>query len=530
MKLFKRNLSIGLASLVAAGVFLSSCTKLNVTPASVLTPANFPTSPSQFIAATGPIYTSFRTAPGRQYWLTQELSSDEAVLPAFNGNWYDGDQFAELNLHTYDGDNPDLETDWQWGYTTISTCNQVLALFNSVPESAAKDQTVAEIKAMRAMSYFFLMDLFGNIPLSTTFGQTTNLGTQPEATIFAFIESELKAAIPNLSATTGVTTYGRPTKYAAYAVLAKMYLNAQVYIGTARYQDAVTMCDNIIQSGQFSLDADYLGEFKPSNGPQIKDFIFAIPYDGNLAQGMYYARWPLHYALQAKYGMPYTPSGPMLTYANFYALYNDPKDVRNKQWLVGKQYNWDGTPIIINTTNIGLDASYSGPNPTAPVAHQLEFTPNITWRTPAVFDLGDDELAQEEGYRNNKFYPDSLSSSRNQGNDVPLFRYADVLLEKAEAILRGASATNGDSPLSLVNQVRSRAGAAPFTSVALSDIINERGRELAYESWRRNDLVRFGLYEEPWGIKTDVNPQHRLFPIPNPEIQLNPSLKQNPGY
>jgi len=88
---------------------------------------------------------------------------------------------------------------------------------------------------MRAMSYFFLMDLFGNIPLSTTFGQTTNLGTQPEATIFAFIESELKAAIPNLSATTGVTTYGRPTKYAAYAVLAKMYLNAQVYIGTARY-------------------------------------------------------------------------------------------------------------------------------------------------------------------------------------------------------------------------------------------------------------------------------------------------------
>jgi hypothetical protein len=111
-----------------------------------------------------------------------------------------------------------------------------------------------------------------------------------------------------------------------------------------------------------------------------------------------------------------------------------------------------------------------------------------------------------------------------------MFRYADVLLEKAEAILRGASATKGDSPVSLVNQVRSRAKATALTAVALTDILDERGRELSVEAWRRNDLIRFGQFEKPWGIKTDANPAHRIFPIPTAEIQLNPKLTQNPGY
>jgi len=528
MNIFKRN--ILLITLVIYGIYNSGCTRLDVKPLSVYTPANFPTTSAQFIAATGPIYTEFRGAPGREFWLSQELSSDEAVLPAFNGNWYDGAEYMQLNQHTYDGDNGVVTTVYNWGFGTISACNEVLSLFDASPASAAKTQTVAEIKTMRAMAYFFMMDDFGNVPLITAFGQTTNLGTQSRAKVFAFIESELLAQIPNLSSTVDITTYGRPTKYAAYAILAKMYLNAEYYTGTARYQDAVTMCDNIIQGGKYALDANFLAMFKPNNGPQIRDFIFAIPYDGNLAQGMYYARWPLHPALQTKYSMPYAPSGPMLTYYSFYQTFNDPNDQRNGQWLFGKQYDYHGNPIIINTTNIGLDASYSGPNPSAPVSHQLEFTANIVWRNDATFDVGDDELAIEEGARNNKFYPDSTSSSRNQGNDVPLFRYADVLLEKAEAILRGATTTNGDSPLSLVNQVRSRAGAAAFTSVALTDILDERGRELSFESWRRNDLIRFGQFEKPWGIKTDVNPDHRIFPIPNSQIQLNSQLIQNPGY
>lgn len=511
-------------------IYLSGCTKLDITPKSALTPANFPTTPAQYVAATGPIYTSFRGAPSRQYWLLQNLSTDECVLVARGGNWLDGGTYSTVNLHTVTPDNSMTETCWTGGYGTISLCNQVLSLFASTPESDAKKQTIAEIKTMRALSYFYLMDLFGNVPISKTFGDTTNLGTQSRATVFAFIESELLAQIPDLSETAGVTTYGRPTKGLAYAVLAKMYLNAQYYIGTPRYQDAVTMCDNIIKGGQYSLDADYLGMFKPSNGPSVKDFIFAIPYDAIQAQGQYFARWTINPNLKDKYKMPYTPDGPVYTYKEYYALFNDANDIRKKQFLVGKQYNNDGTPINITTTNIGLDASYSGPNPNATVIHQLEFTPDIVWKNQATFDIGNDELANEAGYRNNKFYPDSLSTDRNQSNDVPMFRYADILLEKAEAILRGASTTNGDSPLALVNQVRSRAKASPLTSVTLSDILDERGREFSMEMWRRNDLIRFGQFEKKWGIKTDADPNKRIFPIPRPEMQLNPKLVQNPGY
>ena len=530
MNRLKKYIFLSFVAQCFAIVFLSGCTKLNVAPVSTLTPANFPTTTAQFVAATGPIYTSFRGAPGRQWWLVENLSTDMEVLVARGGNWFDGGAYSTLNLHTYTADNGNLETMWQWGYGTISSCNQVLALFNAAPASAAKTQTVAEIKAMRALAYYFMMDNFGNVPIITTFGDSSNLGTQPRAKVFAFIESELLAQIPNLSATTGTSTYGRPTKYLAYAILAKMYLNAAYYTGTARYQDCVNMCDNIIQGGQYSLDADYLGMFRPNNGPQIKDFIYAIPYDGVYSQGMYYARWTLHPALAQKYSMPYTPDGPVYTYPSYYAYFNDPNDIRNGQYLTGKQYYFDGTPINITTTNIGLDASYSGPNPNATVVHQLEFTPNIVWRDPSTFDIGNDELANEEGYRNNKFYPDSLAPTRNQSNDVPLFRYADILLEKAEAILRGANATNGDSPLSLVNQVRGRAKAAAFTSVTLTTLLEERAREFADEGWRRNDLIRYGMYENSWGIKTNIDPNKRIFPIPTPELQLNSKLVQNPGY
>lgn len=530
MNYFKKYKLLNLLLLLTGTVYLSACTKLDTVPGSALTPDNFPTTAAQFVQATGPIYTSFYTAPGRPYWFVQNLSADENVLVARGGNWYDGATYAQLFLHTFNADNGNVASCWSWGFGTISQCNQVISIFTSAPESAAKVQTLAEVKTMRALCYFYMMDLFGNVPLTTVFGDASDLGTKPRAQIYSFIETELLAQIPNLSAATGAATYGRPTKFLAYAILAKMYLNAQYYTGTARWQDAVTMCDNIISGGQYELSADYLAMFKPSNGPAIKDFIFAIPYDGLNALGMTYARFTLHPSLQAKYKMPYTPAGPLYTLPSFVALYTDASDIRKKQYLIGKQYLNDGTPILVTTTNKGLSDAYTGANPTAVVQHQLEFTPDIIFRNTATFDVGNDELANEEGYRNNKFYPDSLSTVRDQGNDVPMFRYADVLLEKAEAILRGATATQGHTPLSLVNQVRARAKASPLSAVTLSDILDERGREFPMEGWRRNDLIRYGLYEKTYSIKTDADPNHRIFPVPRAEMQLNPKLVQNPGY
>ena len=134
-------------------------------------------------------------------------------------------------------------------------------------------------------------------------------------------------------------------------------------------------------------------------------------------------------------------------------------------------------------------------------------------------------------YRNNKFYCDSTSSNRNQNNDVPVFRYSDILLMKAEAILRGANVTQGQDALSLVNMLRAvRTTTAPWASVTLEDLYKERCREMAWECWHRNDMIRFGKFEGKWGFKTDADIRRRLFPIPAGAMTINPKLTQNPGY
>jgi hypothetical protein len=152
-------------------------------------------------------------------------------------------------------------------------------------------------------------------------------------------------------------------------------------------------------------------------------------------------------------------------------------------------------------------------------------------QSATLFDVGNDEVAWNMGYRNIKFYPDATSSSRNQNNDIPFLRYSDIVLMKAEAILRGGTATAGQTALSLVNSLRaSRTTSAALSTVDLNYIFAERSREFAWEGWHRNDVIRFGKYENKWGFKTDVDVNHRIFPIPTSALALNPKLVQNPGY
>lgn len=512
---------------------LTACTKLDVDVKSQLADNNFPRTPQEYIEASGPVYTQLRDQYAQSYWFMQELCTDEAIIVARAGNWYDGGKWRDLHYHSWTIDHVHVDGTWQWGFSEVSACNRVIQLLNAAPASAPQKTTLAEVRATRAFTNFLMMDLFGNIPLIKNFGDTVALATSQRTQVFNYIESELKAVLPNLSQATGPATYGRPTRWTAFALLAKMYINAEYYTGTPRYNDAIAMCDSIIQSRQFALDPDYLHMFDIDNGPQVRDFIFAIPYDNMLAKNQFFARYSLHTALKDKYGIPFIPSDPMATLPAFYSLYNDPGDTRNGQWLVGKQYDNQGNPIIIRTTKAGLDQAYKGADADALVDYQLTFTPDLTLDPtidPLKLDVGNDELGKAKGYRNNKFFPDKTSLDRNQSNDVPVFRYADILLTKAEAIVRGGVPTLGDDALSLVNRVRARALAQPLPAVNLQTILDERGRELAFEGWRRNDLIRFGKFEDKWGYKTDADPRHRIYPIPATQIQLNPGLRQNPGY
>jgi hypothetical protein len=227
------------------------------------------------------------------------------------------------------------------------------------------------------------------------------------------------------------------------------------------------------------------------------------------------------------------PSGPRMTTSEFYAYFNDPNDIRNQQWLTGLQYWPDGQPIMVKTTNLGYDQFYSGSSPSAEYIYQLDLKPLTVSRLGAgSFDLGKDEIAWNTGYRNIKFYPDGTSLTRNQNNDVPVFRLSDIILMKAEAIQRGGTPTNGQTALSLMNMLRAVRTTSPaLVTVTLDDIYAERCREMSWECWHRNDMIRFGHFEDPWGLaKTNNETYRRLFPIPSSAIATNGKLEQNPGY
>ncbi len=529
--------------LLALLLSMVSCHEIDVPVTTELTPNVFPKTADQFVQAAGPPYAALRGSFALDYWFMQNLSTDAAILPARGGNWFDNQNYAMLHYHSWNKDHGSTNGTWNWLARLIGTTNQALSILDeNIPASTpTKPNQLAELKMVRALGYFMLMDLYGNVPLDTTFGDFTPHPKVDRAEVFNFIESEVKAALPLLSEETGITTYGRFNKNTAYALLAKMYLNAQVYTGTSRYQECIEACDNIIRSGKYTIEpmSTYLEMFYPNNGPQIKEFIFAIPFDPaagalpNTNGFMYLARYDVPRSHRTRFNLPFTPSAPQSTLPEFYASFNDPNDVRNKQWLTGPQFMADGvTPITVKTTKKGYDQFYTGADGGAELTYQVVLSPEIVLRqNPAAFDLGNDEIAWNMGYRNIKFYPDATSTNRNQNNDMPLFRYSDIILMKAEAILRGGAPTLGHTAVSLVNQLRANRTTSPaLADVTLEDVYTERNREFAWETWHRNDMIRFGKFEGKWGFKTDADVNRRIFPIPTTAMVLNPALTQNPGY
>lgn len=520
---------------------MASCHKIDVPIKTELTPEVFPQTPSQFTQATGPAYAALRGNFSLDYWFMQSLSTDEAILPARGGNWYDNQNYINLHLHNWTKDHGNTNGTWNWLSVVIGTTNQAMSILGkTMPEDASKQTTMAELKMVRAIAYFMMMDLYGNVPIITTYGDFTPKANSSRKEVFNFIETEIKASLPYLNPAAGVATYGRANKSTAHALLAKMYLNAEVYTGTQRLNESIAAADSVISSGLYAIEprSSYLRMFYPNNGPSMKEFIFAIPYDPAFVSlpgtngFMYHARYDVPRSMRNRFTLPFTPSSARSTLPEFYAHFNDPNDVRNQQWLTGAQFNYNGTPVTVTTTKKGYDQFYTGADGSAPFTYQVTLAPKIELReSVAAFDLGNDEISWNMGYRNVKFYPDSISTSRNQSNDVPFLRYSDILLMKAEAILRGGTATMGHTAVDLVNMVRSnRTTSAPLTAITLDELYAERSREFAWETWHRNDMIRFGKYESAWGYKTDADPKRRIFPIPTSAMMVNPALVQNPGY
>jgi len=542
--------------------FNQSCTNLDEELYSEVTPDNFFKSDEEFISALGAAYTQFKNFASGDPLSLQDVTTDEMVVPTRGQDWDDGGNWRRLSLHSWTYEDPVMSGGWDFGFSGVSTANRLIYQFQSLVdngqvEQAAADAFISELETVRGFFYWQLIDMFGNVPLVLDFATAeATPATADRADVYAAIVSNLESAVPKLSKAVDGTTYGRMNYYAGQTLLAKLYLNAGVYSGTAQWSKAIGACDAIINSGAYSLESNYFSNFNVNNSGS-SEFIFAIPYDQVFFQGFNLVMRTLHYGSQQTYNLTAQPWNGFCTMEEFYNSYDDADlrkgdvgtidgpAVKRGNFIAGYQYKLGGGLV--------MDDGFKGPNPDRvppflgdPDGAPLNFG-SMGSGQPQINELGPQALRQA-GVRIGK-WEFGIGSTPNMSNDYAVFRYADVLLMKAEALWRLGQTSEA---LTLVNQIRSRAGVPDLTtldgplsfdmdggSVSGGELFNEIGREMFSENHRRQDLIRWGFFTEvdKWalphynpGDATNSSGYTTLFPIHKNKLEANPSLKQNPGY
>lgn len=515
------------------------------------------------------------------------LQGDEVMGCCFAyGNYYDDGRYLNPSVHQLTLDHWGAHSGYSNAWNGLWYINRLIETYGSTPD----DPEIAPLRVMRAYCHFWMMELYGDFAIYDhvlTEEEVCALPRRPRAEVAAFIESELLATLSQdgaLSKANDDTTYGRPNYWMAAALLAKLYLNWGVYTNditkvdgstpNPKLDDCVRWCDEIIQSGVFELGQGYRQKFFPDNGVHVKDFIYALDVDpdGKADGTATWYRW-FGFKKESQCNPHSLGWEPTLSIAGIFALtkeavarFNLPGDERNEIILHGPQYRFDAN---YNKTDDPVMLFQNPSNPTSR-SMQLEYVADFDFDDGSIYAFGDTEqpsftatninnktawLNIRKGARCFKFPPrevDYTMWNRKQANDYPIFRFADILLTKAECILRGAQATNGDTPMSLFNQVRRCSSAPELTAnPTMDELLDERSREFILEPWRRNDLIRFGKFEADWGEKNRykvwddadhtqfhwveregvTDPNRRLLPLSRDILSTqHPTWQQNPGY
>jgi starch-binding outer membrane protein, SusD/RagB family len=526
-----------------------SCTKLDEQTYlyDKVTGDRFGTKDLEVQSLVGAAYSNLAGIGGNNHYNPlNEITTDEEIVPTRGPDWGDGGHWVRLKLHTYVSTDPLPSNAWNFCYTGISTCNRLIATLTTLNTTSSLAY-IPELKTLRAVYYFWLLDWFGNVPLSIDFKDLTAPTNATRAAVYAFIESELTTNAPLLKKPTSipdVATYARMNYYVAQACLAKLYLNAGVYIGgTPQWDKCIAACNNIINSGIYSMTPNYVDNFTQNN-QNSKEFIWAVPFDHLKFTGFNFGMMTLSYLNQNTYNINAQPWNGFATTAEFYSSYIDtvqnpgpigqvvgldPKgdSVRGTldkrlgvNFLVGPQFGSDGSRL----SDDGADA-------TDPDGKPFTFTPYINQLQPAAW--------RQSGARIGKwqFY---LGMTSDLDNDFAVFRYADILLTKAEASARLNNNWNDPVALAIVNQIRQQHGGVdPYATMTAASFLAERGRETFAEAWRRQDMIRFGTYNNASGFHPadavdNLGPNGinhlNIFPIPDVQLNANKNLHQNPGY
>lgn len=446
----------------------------------------------------------------RQYWSAQELTTDEAVI-----GWNDGN-LPDYHRMTWTSGNEFVKSIYDRIYYEISICNEFIrettdaklaerGITGASADEARKFR--AEARFLRALSYWHALDMFGNVPFVTEADQVGSFFPPQikRADLFNYVEKEL-LEIENQLVDARQNEYARADKAAAWTVLAKLYLNAQIYVGQAKNTEAVTYCKKIIAAG-YSLQPQYNQLFLTDNNTST-ELIFPIAFDGQRTKTYGGMTFLIHAAVggsmkPSDFGINGGWSGLRTTKA-LVNLFSDASGNTDKRAM----FHTAGQTLEINNISNFNDG------------YAVTKYKNVDRTGKAGSDIAGD-------------FPDT---------DFPMFRLADVYLMYAEAVTRGGAGGDAGTALGYVNALRQRAYGntnGNLTQLTLDIILDERGRELFWEGHRRTDLIRFGKYTGanyvwPWkgNVKDGkgVEDFRVLFPIPATDRTANPNLAQNTGY
>lgn len=481
--------------------FFASCTKLDEEVFDKIPNDIYPENENQIANLSVECYARLKPFADDEGWwfLAQEISSDELCGPTRGADWGDGGKWVNMYKHTWTNDDEGVNRMWDVMWKGIISCNMTLDLMKSIPQNDNIRTKVKEVEVLRSFYYYLLIDNYGAAPYLTT---SKNVPEKPfkvaRATILDSLIYTVKSNIPYLKPINNKYMF---TKYGAYALLAKLYMNAGVYRGipntNTEWALAEKYCDSVI-TGPFALESDLLAPFKVTN-ENSSEIIFSIPYDEDNFQGFRLHMRTLHYQHNLKYNMPVGPwNGFAVTPTHFDSY--EANDLRKTAYhIFGIQKDTKGNIIQDAETHKDLDINPYLPNLVMAAATHTPFQIRCTGARVGKYEI-------------------KMGTKENLSNDLPIFRLTDFYLMKAEALIRQGG--NGDQ---WINPIRQRAGVSAWSGTTLNQLLAERGRELYCEGHRRQDLIRFGKFDEArWEKPATVNTS--IFPIPKWATDANPNL------
>lgn len=507
---------------ILGAAFMTSCTNLDEHIYSQIPKEDFLSDDQNLVLYTTRPYTLLQKWGNEQsmWTLILQLSNEVAVPKSTAGAWGET-RYGELQTMKISAANKLVRKGWDFCFDGIAACNDALYEFGKAKQTPVIEKNIAEIKVLRAFYYFLAVDCWGNVPFSIDKTQTDYPEQKDRTFMCKFLEQEIKDNMAKLDKVPTAATYGRVTEGMAKFLLAKLYLNSDVWFGTPRWAEAESICNEIMTSGYYSLSATYEANFAIQN-ENGKEAIFAIPHSSVYTREAFYPFViTLNSDLAKIWNVGSTWDGTFMGQPDFMASYETGDTRKAASWLFGPIFDLDGNRVKYQD---GIDADGK------PVMKDL-FLEDVNIDA-SKYGAG---LARTDGARIIKWPYQSDGSlttyTVSMENDFYLMRYSDVVLMYVEALVRQNRQAEA-AAVTVFQKIRQRAGLAPMTAaqLTLDNLLLERQHELAMEGWAREDLIRFGHYLDAWWAKDAGSAYMLLLPIPELARGSNPKLNQNPEY